>query len=652
MQAVVPVQTPTQTRQFAVSLETAAYVLLILLALTFRLAELDKVPMTVAEAPGALAAWRTVAPQIDLPAAPTDSPAVFFAQRNSFILLGATEFAARILTALAGVGLALSPLLFRSLFGKTRTFMFSLILTFSPVLLLASRFSSGTVWALLFAVCGLWALWRYKETNAHNYGVLAVVLALFTLFFAEPGGLLIGLMLLGAAVIAVVFTFEEDDRQLEIEQGQLRQLPVFTGILFGAGLIVALSTGFMTYPTGLNGVGELVSSFVRGFSTRTFPDAPIFFPLVTSLFYEPILWVFAVAGLIVMVNRREITAVERFLIAWLGLGVMASILYTGADASHALWLTMPLAGLASYTAALLFMDDRSQEMWVDVTPDEDINRLYTPQWGRWLLSIISFALFIMLAMHLQVMGRALLQMDGGIGEMISRFSEPAWANTRVSALWVVITLVFLIVGFFLAGSVWGTQTTLQSLGLGLLGFMLFAGISGGWNAAVFEYTNPAELWHTQATGDETPMLRSMLLDFARRESEGYLEIPVTVVLNEEAGITRDGVVAWQVRDFVKAEFVEDVSGARAKEIVMMIAVQPAVDGQTPTELPDLGGDYVGRNFVILRDWDVRQLRPGDLLSWWFQRRLRVDPQPSQVITLWVRQDIYESQPFNFEAENP
>jgi hypothetical protein len=54
---------------------------------------------------------------------------------------------------------------------------------------------------------------------------------------------------------------------------------------------------------------------------------------------------------------------------------------------------------------------------------------------------------------------------------------------------------------------------------------------------------------------------------------------------------------------------------------------------------------VGRNFVVLRDWDTGQFRTEDVLAWWFQRRLRTDARPSQTITLWVRQDIYESQPF-------
>jgi hypothetical protein len=115
------------------------------------------------------------------------------------------------------------------------------------------------------------------------------------------------------------------------------------------------------------------------------------------------------------------------------------------------------------------------------------------------------------------------------------------------------------------------------------------------------------------------------------------------VLNPEAGITRDGVIAWQVRDFINVDFVETVSAARAKEIVIMIAAQ-ATTSREP-ELPDLGGNYVGRDFVILRDWDMNQLRVGDWPSWWLQRRVKNEPTPSQTVTLWVRQDIYESQPF-------
>ena len=52
---------------------------------------------------------------------PSSSPLTYLSQLASFSLLGASEFTARIGTAIAGIALAFTPLLFREILGKTRS---------------------------------------------------------------------------------------------------------------------------------------------------------------------------------------------------------------------------------------------------------------------------------------------------------------------------------------------------------------------------------------------------------------------------------------------------------------------------------------------------------------------------------------------------
>jgi hypothetical protein len=79
-----------RTEGVAIPVEWVAYFALFLLALAFRLISLGDVPMSVQEAPDALAAWRTV--WTGMPAFPeeavTSSPSVFWAQKIGFTLFG------------------------------------------------------------------------------------------------------------------------------------------------------------------------------------------------------------------------------------------------------------------------------------------------------------------------------------------------------------------------------------------------------------------------------------------------------------------------------------------------------------------------------------------------------------------------------------
>src|SRR5262249_54563357 len=154
-------QTHQDTRPLAVAIpvEGVAYLALVTLGLVLRLSNVGIIPPGDAEAHQALAAWRVGHPRGATHISP--SPTLVLAQSFSFTVLGGSEFSARIATVLAGVAVALSPLLFRDLLGRTRAFLFSLLLSFSPVLLLSSRSSSPAIWSTLFAVLSLWAIWRW-----------------------------------------------------------------------------------------------------------------------------------------------------------------------------------------------------------------------------------------------------------------------------------------------------------------------------------------------------------------------------------------------------------------------------------------------------------------------------------------------------------
>ena len=139
-------------RPLGISVEFLAYAAILVLGLVLRVAELDSTPLMASETHNALAAWRVIMPNAAGMPLISTSPLLFALQSISFTLFGASEVAARIATVIGGLLLILTPILFRPLIGRTHAFLLSLLLAFSPVLLIASRASSPDVWALLLAV--------------------------------------------------------------------------------------------------------------------------------------------------------------------------------------------------------------------------------------------------------------------------------------------------------------------------------------------------------------------------------------------------------------------------------------------------------------------------------------------------------------------
>lgn len=637
---------------FAITYEIIAYALLIVFALVIRLAEIDSVSLTPTETAPALTAWRTVRPDTGTVTALPSSPITFWTQVAGFTVLGGTELAARLLTALAGAGLAFAPLAFRGRFGAARTLAFCLLLTFSPSLMIASHFSAPVIWSLICAAVMLWAFERFWRSDDKAYAAAATAALVVLCLMTEPGGLPLALILLGAGVLALTLTAsdtaneEEAPDYLTAVRARFAGWPLAAGGALGLGLTVIVATGFMIFPAGLSMVGNLLAVLLQGVGRGGFA------PFAAMLFYEPILLVFAIAGIVILVRRSSFTVIERFFIAWLSLAVTVGLIFGLPNpAQYAAWTLIPLAGLAASGLATVFSEDRTQSMWAQLQDeDPDISLIYTARWGRVLLTCVWVALFTMLATHLQILGReTLLVTNGDLIQTITRVFQSPLQHVKGGGLWTLVTLLFMFVGFFLAASIWGGTTTWQGIGLGLLAFMLVNNVGAGWFGAVSYAYEPVEPWHNPATSEQMPILRKTLLDFAARETKGEPHLPISVVLDPAAGITEDSIVAWVLRDFTEVQYVPDLRSARTTEFVIMAQPDgtPSFDdnGVIRPEI-DLGGSYVGDRYWLHKTWDTGSLQGFDFVAWWFQRQVRVAPVFANPVLLWVRVDIYNRSPFN------
>jgi 4-amino-4-deoxy-L-arabinose transferase-like glycosyltransferase len=650
MEAVIQEQTERESMDSAprlvISMEVIAYALVIGLALILRVAELDSVPLTETEAREALASWRVIHPDVAGSIIIPQSPLGFWLHNISFTMAGGSELAARIWVAFGGVLLSLSPILFRGLIGQIRAFIMSALLAFSPVLIATSRFDSPVVWTMLLAVLGLWSLWRWWEKGQASAAIQATMFFIGMVLLSEPGGPVLGFIFLVAGAIALYWEALTAPDRLDMPgseflagiRNRLQAWPLQTGLFAAAGVVVIVSTGFMLYPAGLSAVSELLGRTIRGL-TESAPGTPALFPLATSIIYEPFIWVFALAAVILLIRRDAIDHVERFLIGWVVLSILAVFIFAGGGPDHALWLTMPLAALASWVAVELLEKDDLPGIY-ELLDEEDAPSWWQyrrDRWAKWILAAVMLGLLTMLAIHLQVIGRAFLTVPGGgLDQVMARILETPFLNFRISLIWLFITVLFILVGFFLAASIWGQGITARAGALGVLLFAVLTGIGSGWNLSVHNAGNPTEFWHVQATDSEVNLLRETLQDVAQRESMGFPEIPITMLTSET------GVVAWLLRDFENTRFITDPDDARTDRIVLLPQLE---------RLPELGGSYVGQSFVISRSWTPQSMIGFDFLPWWLQRRTRGIPHASQTVILWLRQDVYDGVPFDESAVN-
>ncbi len=413
--------------------EALLYVALGVLSLLLRIVQLGHMPLGDAEAHQALAALRTVSDQVPGGALVPDSPLTFIQNAITFGFGFGGDVAARLPVAIGGVLLTLAPALWRRYLNPLPPLIISLLLTISPVALLASRTMSPAIWTMLLAIVAPWLVLRFAESRQPRWAVMATMAFAAMILLTEPAGMLVFLSL----AFGVFFAWLTDDGS-ESEpdvsaalRGLWQSWPWANGAIAAALLIVAVGTGLFWIPSGLTAVGNVLWAGVRGLVERP-AGTPVAFPLWVALRYETGLLLFGV--LAVVVALREGGFFERVLVGWTLAGLFWSVGYSGADAAHALWVTVPLTVLVGLMITG-WITERTGALW-DV-----------PAWGVPLHAIITFALWVAVGLSLVLLGKRLLvDLPAGVtklsellGALVKGFysrnaNEPEWITVQDNAV--------------------------------------------------------------------------------------------------------------------------------------------------------------------------------------------------------------------------
>src|SRR5262245_52598599 len=104
-------------------------------------------------------------------------PLLFELNALAYLLIGASDFSARVVPALFGVGVIGLPYFLRHELGKSGAIAASLLLVFSPAFLYFSRFIRHDIYVDFFTLLMVIGVFRYLATGNKNWFYTAVVSA-------------------------------------------------------------------------------------------------------------------------------------------------------------------------------------------------------------------------------------------------------------------------------------------------------------------------------------------------------------------------------------------------------------------------------------------------------------------------------------------
>lgn len=625
---------------FVVRAEFMAYALLLALALLLRIAMIDVVPLSEAEATRAYSAWHSLHPSSAGTPVLADSVMTFWSQRLAFVLLGGSEFSARLGGAVAGLLLSLLPLLFRARLGITRTFFLSLLLAFNPIALASSRTHDPALWTAVFVVVLAWAAWNLWENATFANAVwLGFGLAGVAFLSGGAGWVYLLVILLSLAALLWWSLFKapiEWDMPATalIEKVRERWLAVAWRVVFFTVLatVFVVSTGVMLYPAGLAIVGEGLAKALTGWWQSANPTAPPLYPLWILTTYHLAFVLMGLVGFVFLARRGVTRTDDRLAVLLAGVGGLVLVVYQGATAGMTLWVALPLAWITAHWLTELLVDRANSLYWL-ITNDERRRYLSQHGWVKWLIGLVVLVLLSIMSFHWQAIGRGILTVNTPDYQILLErlVGEPFLASFRYSFIWFGVMLIFSVLLGLLASSVWGNDATWQGLGLGFFAFALISGVGGGWNATQAQAY--PEIWDLATTHHDTRILRQTLYEVSMRETRGEPNLPLVAVLSDADGITAHGLVAWLLRDYQNAQFVAGVGDARREQIILL--------PKALAEGLDLGGSYVGQSFRLRSHYRIDALDSLRVMGWLSQRRTLREFFTHDDTVLWLRMDVYE-----------
>jgi hypothetical protein len=507
-------------------------------------------------------------------------PSYEFLTRIAFQLFGADDFIARIIPALAGSLLVLTPLLARKKIGWVHAVLMGFLLGFLPVFVATSRTASGVSLTVLGLMSFSMAIIGLGEDNrSANEFIAAVGLAL-----ALTSGPYVFTAALSFGLVLIIWQIFRFPPLVEIRNNLLaiKNNPRFGWIILAAAVVFATGLGW-----SLNGLSNFFNSIAFWFMSWTLrgPFASLTIVIII-LTYMPVLTLLGFLGGWSTFRNRDRTGLFAFGLTIIGLLII--LIHPGRQPHDLLWIALPLSYVGSaYLAS--FAHHFSQ--------------------GRvtaWVF-VMGFSLILLAVM-------AYLQISSIAGQ--DQIIDPlmAWMTPLV-----FLTIVLVALSFFGLG--WDWASARLSLILAALLLVFLTSISTLWNINFNSRVLTAkELWRNKVPSAGQELLVETLEATSQSTTGTRAGLHIDILSDAPYSLI------WALRDFQPPE---NLPGRDAEG-------PPVVLVSKEDNEPVLIADYVGQTIAIGEEWGWRSALPPEFLRWWIKR------QPPRSFDEWlilIRQDI-------------
>jgi uncharacterized protein (TIGR03663 family) len=603
------------------TVEVALYILMGMIAAGLRFYALGAQPLQESEAAQSLAASRFLGIGNWELGIEMYSPLLFLGNVFGFALLGASNALARLVSALFGTALAVLPYFLRRQLGRSGALVASILLAISPSTLFFSRYLGGEVVVVACVLAMLVGFFGYLDSKQPKYVYLtavALALSLSTAPLIYTFILISGTFLL---LLGLIYRLAEVDmgwsavlaawRTAREEKDLLKNW-----VLVLAVVLVLVCTAFLLNFAGLPAALDFLPTWLAQLGPQP-GSQPWYYYFQLLVLYEPLILVFGLIGLVYHYLRQR-DLLTTFLLYWT---VAATVIYALAGQKapgNVLFLVLPLALLASSLIGR-FWDQLAQAVALRAEPfrlSPSILRRGSGQaslrtglgmepqdeaWGAEGL-VVALSLPIVVYFAIQLAGYA----------------------SSGQAVYLYLAIVSFVILPTLVALCWmwlGQGPALRCGGIILLLVltMLTVGLSMGLNC--HRAADPREPMVAEAT---LPGVIDLVTTLERISSHQEGDPHVIAVTVEQA---TGPILAWHLRDFKNARFVEQLSPS----IDTPVVITPAEE-----EEPTLGGSYVGQRFALQATWNPQGLTWTERVRWFLYREAPT-PVKSRDVVLWVKQ---------------
>jgi hypothetical protein len=309
------------------------YFLALALALGVRLLNLGAFPLTDLEAGWALQA-------LDLSRGALDLPGPHAAYINLtgvlFSIFGSSVALARLVPALVGSLMVLTPMAFRDRLGRGGGLILAFGLALDPGLVVLSRQAGGPMLAIAFTLLAI--SFAYARKPAWS-GICAGMALL--------SGASIWLGLLGLAIALGLSKLTgltlEAGSPSETESSQPLAKPLRLGLSFALGTLLVVGSLFSLFPAGLGAWASSLTAFFAGWAQPA--GTPTLKPVVALIVYSPLALIFAPVAVLQEWRRERPLVLLAGL--WFLVALALTLIYPGRQVGDVAWAIVPLWALAA-----------------------------------------------------------------------------------------------------------------------------------------------------------------------------------------------------------------------------------------------------------------------------------------------------------------